>query len=272
MKGVISLFLIVACCFYGTAQKAGMQGSSMNYGEECVYDVHFKWGLWSARAGEAVFTYNRDNMVADAASRYHMLFKTTKFLDGFFKMRDTLSTYYNKNNELIYSAKHSDEGSYYSIDLMKFEKEGSRTVIHSVRDVPPRRKIDTILIATDEVTDLLGVIYHMRGINRSSLNSGDIIPLTVAIGKDLVSVQFIYQNQSIVERGNIKYNTLYFKIDIFDEAFESMKTAAEVWIGNDNNFIPIKVRSKLKIGYAEIFYKSSSKLPHPLDCSIEIKK
>jgi hypothetical protein len=85
-------------------------------------------------------------------------------------------------------------------------------------------------------------------------------------------VQFIYQNQAIVEHGNVKFKTLYFKVDIMDEeAFESTKTSAEVWISDDDNFLPIKLRSKLKIGYAEAYYKSASGLANPLTSRIELK-
>ena len=262
--------LLGVCCWSVSAQKTGQQSQSMRLGESCIYDVYYKWGLIMSRAGEASFLYTQDQSVDNASARYQMLFKSTKFYDNFFKMRDTLMTYYD-NNTIIYSKKHSDEGNYYSIDLMTFTKEGNQTHIHSLRYVPPRKRIDTILVATGEVADLLGVLFHTRGINRKMLQSGDVFPLTVAIGRDLVKTNFIYQNQSIVERENVKYNTLYFKIDIYDEAFESTKTSAEVWIGDDDNMLPIKLRSKMKIGYVEVYYRSSSLLAHPLTCGVTIK-
>lgn len=262
-------FLLLACCLHGTAQNAGLQSFSMKYGENVLYDVYYKWGLIMTRAGEATFTYKADRTVTDATSCYHMLFKSTKFYDNFFKMRDTLSTYYDKDNRIVYSAKNSDEGNYYSIDLINFKRGEHNTSIHSVRYT--RKKMDTTMIATGEVTDLLGVLYYLRGINRKTLKKGNVFPLTVAIGKDLVKIQFIYQNQAIIERSNVKYNTHYFKIDIFDEAFESTKTSAEVWVGDDDNFLPVKVRSKMKIGYVEVYYKSSTSLAYPLTCSIPAK-
>ena len=254
------------------AQKTGVQSSSMNYGESISYDIYFKWGLIMPRAGDAVFSYNKDNSVAGASSRYEMSFKTTKFFDNFFKMRDTLTCYYDNDNRLIYSRKGSDEGGYYSVDELTFRYEKENVNIHSLRYTPTRVRIDTTFSATGDVADLLGTAYFMRGIDRNKLQSGDRFPLTVAIGRDLVKIMFIYQSQSIVEHGNVKYNTRYFKLDIADDAFESTNTSAEVWFGDDDNFIPVKLRSKLKIGYAEIYYNSSSNLAHPLRCRIEVKK
>lgn len=268
----VLLFLFFMCCPYVAAQKTGMQSSTMNHGESVLYDIYFKWGPLMPRAGDATFLYDRNELVAGASSRYHMHFKTAKFFDGFFKMRDTLSTFYDTDRKILYSVKKADEGNYYSVDKLTFRYGKENTKIHSLRYTPTKVKIDTTLMVTGEVTDILGAVYYLRGVNREKLQSGDTFPLTVAIGRDLVKMQFIYENQSIVDRGNVKYNTRYFKIDIYDEAFESTKTSAEVWMGDDDNFLPVKVRSKLKIGYAEVYYKSSSNLAHPLKCRIEIKK
>ena len=96
--------------------------------------------------------------------------------------------------------------------------------------------------------------------------------MTVAIGKDLVKISCRYQGQAVVERGNIKYRTLHFSVDIYDKAFTQTKAAAELWIGDDDNFIPVKIRSKLKIGYAEVHYRNASGLKAPLHCRIETKR
>ena len=271
-KGTVCLFLLWMGCLQVMGQKTGLQSSTMKYGEKIEYDLQFKWGLFMTRAGDATFTYNSDRSVEGASSLYHLDFKTTKFFDGFFKMRDTLAGYYNNDNMLVYSIKRTDEGNYYAIDELKFNYGVDQTTIRSLRYTPARVRFDTTLIAVGEVTDMLGVAYYLRGLNRTQLQYGDTFEIMVAIGRDLVNVQFIYQNQAIVERGNVKYNTHYFKIDILDDAFESTKTSAEVWIGDDNNLLPIKVRGKLKIGYAEIYYKNSSGLAHPLTCRIEVKK
>ena len=268
----IFAILLLIYSSYASAQKYGVQSFTMNYSERISYDIYFKWGLIMPRAGEAVFSYNTNSSVANATSRYDLSFKTTKFFDTFFKMRDTLASYYDNNNRLIYSRKGSDEGGYYSVDELTFNYERENAKIRSLRFTPTRVRIDTILTATGDISDLLGAAYFLRGIDRKKLQAGDRFPLTVAIGRDLVKMQFIYQSQSIVEHGNAKYNTRYFKLDIFDEAFESTNTSAEVWVGDDDNFLPVKVRSKLKIGYAEIYYNSSSNLAHPLKCRIEVKK
>jgi len=270
MKKVL-LFLFCVCCLQGIAQKTAIESLPMIYGENSIYDVYFKWGLIMSRAGEASFTYKADRTVNNAVSLYQLLFKTTKFYDNFFKMRDTLSGYYDDDKVLIYSDKRSDEGNYYTIDELKFNYGEENTSIHSVRYTPSGKRIDTILIAVGDVSDMLSVAYYMRGVDRKKMEPGDTFPFIVAIGRDLVNMQFIYQHQAVVEHGKVKFNTRYFKVDIMDEAFESTKTSAEVWVGDDDNFLPVKLRSKLKIGYVEVYFKSASGLAYPLSCRVEMK-
>jgi len=268
----ILAFLLPVCYWQGAAQKTDFQSTAINYGESISYDIYFKWGLIMPRAGDALFSFNKDNSVSQASSRYEMSFKTAKFFDSFFKMRDTLACYYADDKKIMYSRKGSDEGGYYSVDELTFNYENDKTSIHSLRYTPSRVRIDTVLtIESGDVTDLLGALFYLRNIDYSKLRGGETYPITVAIGRDLVKVQFVYQHQAIVEHGKAKYNTLYFKMNIYDDAFESTSASAEVWVGNDENFLPVKVRSKLKIGYAEIYYKESSNLAHPLKCRIETK-
>ncbi|MDR1723804.1 MAG: DUF3108 domain-containing protein [Tannerella sp.] len=267
-KGLFLSIVLLSGCLSSAAQ-TGLQASAMKYDESVTYDVYFKWGVIMPRAGEVVLSYYKDRSVSNASSRYRLTFKTSKFFDNFFQMRDTLDTYYDDDNRLIYSRKGSFEGDYYTVDELTFNYSDAYTKIHSLRYTPKRVKIDTTMITTDEISDLLGTLYYLRGIDRFKLSREEGLPITVVIGRSLVKTQFRYQNQSVVERSDAKYNTRYFKIDISDDAFESTKTSAEVWVSDDDNFLPIKIRSKLKIGYAEIHFKHATGLAHPMKCKSE---
>ena len=88
-----------------------------------------------------------------------------------------------------------------------------------------------------------------------------------------MNISFRYTGQKIVEREDyLKYRTRHFYIDIYDEAFTQSKAAAEIWVGDDENHIPIKIRAKLKIGAAEVYYKNSQGLRYPFTSRVEMKR
>ncbi|MDR2232748.1 MAG: DUF3108 domain-containing protein [Tannerella sp.] len=249
------------------------QYMTLNPGEKVTYDVYLKWGILMPHAGVANISFNKTSFKGQPASRYRLSFHTANIFETVFKMRDTLNCFYNADNTLLHSLKHTVEGGYDSTDELTFKYDGLRTSIHSVRYTPTVTKIDTTLqVASGYTSDMLGATFYLRTIDWKNMKIGDTFTFTVAIGRDLVPITYRYQGQSVVERGNVKFRTHYVIIDIHDEAFTETKASAEVWLGDDDNHIPIKIRTKIKVGYAEVHYKSSENLKAPLDCRVELKK
>ena len=272
------LIHIAIVCIYSLCTLSHIQAQyrpqdmTLNYGNEVRYDIFFKWGILMPRAGEARITFNSLSHNGQPASLYRLLFNTTGLIENIYKMRDTLDCYYSSNYALQYCSKHTQENSFYLVDELTFSYSGEKTSVHSFRYTPKSVRIDTNLIVTSGyVFDMLGATFFLRTLDRKNLKPGDNFPFTVAVGRDLVKASFRYQNQAIIERDNVKYRTHYFVIDIYDDVFEQGKAAAELWVGDDDNFLPIKIRAKLKIGYAEVHYKSSNNLKRPLECRVVMK-
>ncbi|MDR3309405.1 MAG: DUF3108 domain-containing protein, partial [Tannerella sp.] len=89
-SGLTIAVLLLYCC-----DCMAQPPASMKYGESVSYDAYFKWGLVMSRAGEAIISCSSVEDEAEAVTCYNMDFKTTKFFDNFFKMRDTLTCYYD---------------------------------------------------------------------------------------------------------------------------------------------------------------------------------
>jgi hypothetical protein len=270
------LFLVIICCIFTllTLQAQYLPSNmSLNHGNEVRYDIYFKWGILMPKAGEARITFSQSNLKGQSASLYRLIFHTAGIIETIYKMRDTLDCYYGSNNTLLYSSKRTNESGFYLVDELTFSYTGEKTSVHSFRYTPASIRIDTnLIVPSGHVFDMLGATFLLRTIDRHNLKPGDSFPFTVAVGRDLVKASYRYQNQAIVERDNVKYRTHHFIIDIHDDAFTQGRAAAELWVGDDDNFIPIRIRTKLKIGAAEVYYKSSNNLKWPLDCRVEVKK
>ena len=242
-------------------------------GEEVQYELFFKWGLLMPRAGHATLTVDHARYDDKPAYQYRMLFYTSGLFEKVFKMRDTLECYFTPDMLLLRGEKRVDENDYYLIDDIQFSYDNQKVFAHSRRYTPTRMKIDTTLVSSNKyVFDMLGATLYLRSIDWTNIKSGDEFPFQVAIGRDLVNISYRYTGQQIVERGDAKYSTRHFYIDIYDEAFTQSKAAAEIWVGDDKNHIPIKIRAKLKIGAAEVYYKSSKGLRYPLTSRVVIPK
>lgn len=224
------------------------------------------------KAGEASIDFLKTNENNIPGYSYRLLFRTTGMFESIYKMRDTLASFHDKDMVLIRSGKHSNDGGYYSIDRITFAYENDQVSAHSLRYTPTRVRIDTVLTARGCAFDMMSSLLYLRSIDYKKLKVGDRFSFYSMVGRDVVNVSFHYKGQEILERDNAKYKTLHFTMDIYDEVFEQNEAAAEIWIGDDENRIPIRLRAKLKLGAAEAYYSSSSGLKHPLNCRFEMPK
>lgn len=226
-----------------------------------------------SKAGNASLGVHETSFQEQPAWKYELLFQTSGLIEKVFSMRDTIQCFYSKAPQLLFSSKRTNDGGYYSIDNLTFSYgEEEKVAIRSHRYTLTRTKLDTVLTTKGKVFDMLAATMYLRSIDWDNLQQGDEFPFEVAIGRDVVKARFRYTGQRIVTRDEVKYRTRHFYIDIFDEAFVNTKEAAEVWIGDDANHIPVKVRSKLKIGAAEVYYTGSENLRAPMTSRVVLPK
>lgn len=247
--------------------------SMFNPGEEVQYELYFKWGILMPKAGRASLSIDKVTYNSKPAYHYRLLFDTSGLFEKVYKMRDTMDCYFSPEMLLLKSQKRINENEYYMTDDLTFSYKDNKTIAHSHRYTASRTKIDTLLVSEKRMFDMLGATLYLRSLDWEKMTAGDEFPFHVAIGRDRVNISFRYTGQAIVERSEtLKYRTRHFYIDIHDEAFTQSKAAAEIWIGDDANHLPVKIRAKLKIGAAEVYYKSSSNLRYPLSCRIVLPR
>lgn len=267
----LALFLLL-CANLVEAQTIPVK-SRFNSGEEVQYELFFKWGILMPRAGHAALSINDTRYEGKSAYHYSLLFYTSGIFEKVYKMRDTIDCYFTSDMLLLKSQKRINENDYFMTDDLWFNYGEKQIIARSHRYTPSRTKIDTTLVANEKrMFDMLGATLYLRSLDWDKMKGGDEFPFNVAIGRDLIKISYRYTGQQIVERGDAKYRTRHFYIDIYDEAFTQSKAAAEIWIGDDDNHIPIKIRAKLKIGAAEVYYKSSKGLRHPLTSRVVVSK
>lgn len=265
--------LLLALTGFAGAQQAIPVRQRFNPGEEVQYELFFKWGILMPRAGQATLSIEKGMYESRPALHYRLLFYTSGLFEKVYRMRDTIDCHFTPDMLLLKSQKRINENDYYMIDDLHFAYDNEKVLARSHRYTPSRTKIDTTLISSGKwMFDMLGATMYLRSLNWSTMKSGDEFPFSVAIGRDRINSSFRYTGQQIVERGDIKYRTRHFYIDIHDDAFTQSKAAAEIWIGDDENHIPVKIRAKLKIGAAEVYYKSSRGLRYPFTSRVILPK
>ncbi|MDR1356261.1 MAG: DUF3108 domain-containing protein [Tannerellaceae bacterium] len=265
---MLAILLIIVPAVKPDAQSCDWN-SAFHHGESITYDLYFKWGVFMPRAGLAHFTVKDATHNNKKAWEYKLQFNTAGMFEKVFKMRDTLTTYFAPDNKLIFSDKRTEEGGYYLVDRITFGPDEDKNAVHSLRYGRSGVKIDTTLIVGECAYDMLAAAMYLRSIDWGKLKTKAEYPFRVVVGRDIVNASYRYTGQAIVSPNEkTKYRTHHFYIDVYDPAFEQSKEAAEVWVGDDANHIPIRVRAKLKIGAVEVYLKDADNLKHALSCRV----
>ena len=259
--------------FFSLLQIISTQANDLPFqvGEELKFDIHYKYGLLMLKAGTAnkkIIGSNIDNI----NSYYTSLdFKTTSFFDKIYKMRDTLSSHISENIQPIFHSRSINEGSYHfkeELFFNKFSKNYSEVRIK--RESREVLKFDTILTSNNFGYDLLSVIHYVRLLDYSKMAS-PVNNISIFFGKKNIKLTIRNEGQSVVEKSEtLKYNTYKIAVDFTDEVFNESKNAIEIWMSDDENRVPVKMRAKLSIGVAEAILVSYNNLKHPFKSEIKI--
>jgi hypothetical protein len=240
-------------------------------GEELKFDIHYKYGLLMLKGGTARkkivgSSFNNDN------SYYTTLdFKTTSFFDKIYKMRDTLSSHISENIQPLYHSRIIYEAGYQINEELFFNSFSKNyTEVRIRRESHQVLKFDTTLTSNNFGYDLLSVIHYVRLLDYSKMES-QINNISIFFGKKNIKLTIRCEGQSIIERSEtLKYNTYKIAVDFTDEVFNESKNAIEIWMSDDENRVPVKMRAKLSIGAAEAILVSYKNLKYPFKSEIKI--
>jgi len=241
-------------------------------GEKLAFDIHYKYGLVMLKAGTANYAI-KSNTYANSNSYHSTLdFKTSSFFDKIFKMRDTLRSNITEDLRPLYHKRSVNEGNYQFTEEMFFHKfTPEYSEVRVKREFNQQLKFDTILISNMLTYDILNLILYVRSYDYSQWQTTPVRYVSTFVGRDKVIITIRYEGQSVVEKSDtLKYKAYKIAFDFTDSAFNESKNAIEVWLSDDKNRIPIKIRAKLRIGAVEVYLNSWQNLKYPLSSEIKI--
>jgi hypothetical protein len=241
-------------------------------GEILKYNIHFKWGLVMMKAGTANYAVQDGSYENNSTYKMTLDFKTTPFFDGIFKIRDTLFSQVNTNLEPLYHIRKINEGkTRFWEEIFVITYGESYTKARVRRQNVETVKFDTILVSDRVGYDMLSIFMVARTLDYPKLMQNQTLRISSFVGTDKVNITVHFKGQAILEKSEfVKYKTYRLAIDIGDTAFNESKSAMEIWVSDDKNHIPLKLKAKLKIGVAEADLSSWQNLKYPLTSEIKI--
>jgi len=214
-----------------------IDNSAFQAGEMLKYKIHYGF----VDAGEVVLKVENSSYNFGDREAFHII-GTGKSLGGFdwfFKVRDRYETYIDKQGIFPYR-------------FVREVSEGGYEIHQDYTFLPWKKAVKTDAQKTYKtpafIQDMLSSFYYTRTLDFSNIGSGDTFMIETIIDGEIFPLQIKYIKTENIKIRSGKFRCMKF-VPILQEGrvFENEEDL-NVWITDDENKIPILVKSKLMVG------------------------
>jgi hypothetical protein len=214
--------------------------TSFTHGEKLEFRVHY--GL--INAANIVLEVTPTAVEKQERNCYNIKAegKTLKSFDWAFKVRDKFETFVDKEwlAPVTYT-KSVQEDNYLDNDLVNFKHNKKKLYgVKGVLDMP------------EYTHDVISAIYYVRNLDFSKSKVGDKFPLDVYLDNQIYNLGFKYDGKETLDTdiGKVKCIKLVPTL-VVDRVFKD-KDDMTVWVSDDDNHIPVRVKAKIMVGSIKV--------------------
>jgi len=252
MKLIISILFIVLFIPLKYSQSSKIENklnTVFKPGEDLKYEMSYGW----VKGGEASLNLKEVKFQGKNVYYVKAIGKTTGVAHTLFKVRDIYESYFDPITGKPYKSimdlkegdyrNHNEVYYYHDQKTLLSDKTGQK-------DLGP------------DVFDILSAFYHLRK-NLDNLKKGDKVTIHTYFHDEPWDLVIRYKGIETIKTDLGKISCMKFKPVVLEGTFES-EDALDIWISNDNNKIPIRVKMKFFVGSFKTDLTNYSGLMHPI--------
>lgn len=236
MKGIVFiLFLTLVFSVYADAEPSVLLPNVPWKGERLVFEL--SW--FKLKGGTAVMEVSEDDLQGRKSYHLSAVTASNKFVDTFYKVRDRVDSFIHTDNLSSYRYKvHQEEGDFRRDKEINFDyTKGTATYIKnqktSVHSIPSL------------VQDAFSSLYYLR---TKKLTVGKTETINVFEDKKLWQLEVQVLGKEKIQTPAGAFDTIMVKPILKFEGIFQRKGDVYIWLTDDNRRMPVRMRSKIKIG------------------------
>lgn len=240
-KSLIKVFAFITIFLLSSKHITGQ--NSFKPGEELKYSIYF--GPINAGIAEVslVKTYYERKEV------YHskVFGRSTGIADKIYKVRDTYESYFDTLTILpLTSIRDIKEGRYRKQNIDSYNHEKNIIYCGNKGEIS----------APPDIRDITSAFYYMRNYDFKSLKTGDVIEIDILFDDELITFKLHFLGTEHIKTKTGDFNCLKFipviaenkKNENPENISPTPKDDMILWLSDDPNHIPIRVKFDLFIG------------------------
>lgn len=266
MKQKIFKFTVLLCILLfsiDVSAQCPIVNNSFKAGENLTYDLYFKYGLINTKAGESTITIQDSKYKGDKSYKMTMIAISSGFASKMFSLNDTITSYMSYDIVPLFFEKKAHEGGDFTDETLTYSYSDGKVTAVANRVKNGDHKFNEKLTSTKCIYDMLSVLFYARTLDFGKMKTGDIASINFISGKKMRAMDIKLDGEVTIKASNKKkYKCHKLVLNINDPAFEDKSEAMTVYLSKDENRIPIRIDSQLKVGSTRVILKNDIGLKH----------
>lgn len=226
-------------------------------GETLKYRIHY--GVIGA--GTMEYTVDKGFHKISNRSAYKITAKGRSYssFDWFYKVRDEFVTYIDSSSiaPLQYS-KDQHEASYHSTDFAIYR--------HDLGKIYTKKKTIDMSAYTQ---DAISAIYYARNIDLRNAKVGQEFPIDVYLDQEIYHLKFKFLGRETIKTDIGKVKALKVSPTLVADRVFGDENGMTIWVSDDDNKIPLRIKSELAVGSIKADITSYSGLKNPFKAMVK---
>ncbi|MFD2037194.1 DUF3108 domain-containing protein [Belliella marina] len=243
LKSVIVAFFYCMAIHPGFAQQ---KNTAFKSGEELTFKVSYSF----FDAAEAKMKINPYVTKINERPVYKIdVTGSTLGLFKLFKVNDTWGSYLDTTKMIpLQSYRFIEEGKYRKNERVVFDHDKGKALVRLYD-----REDDQIIDTKDytipkNVQDIVSGFYLLRTMDLTKHKKGDVISITGFFDKEIYNLKLIYEGKEKLSTEVGDYETFKLTPIMPSNKLFRGKHPVTVWVSDDQNKIPLKIKAKLMVG------------------------
>ena len=258
MKKYLPFILIFALtAFSPQAPYREISNSSFDKGEKLEYRVHY--GLLNAATATMVVADKVNFRNGRPCYKVDVYGRSVGVFDLITRINDNWGTYIDTAAIIPHRFyRNIEEGRYRKYEIVDFDHQ-SRQAVTTILDKQTKEPRETMkAVVPDNVQDMVSGYYFLRTLDFSKIEKGTVIQLDAFFDEEQYDFNVRYLGKESLRTKLGKFNTIVLQPIMPDNKLFAGKDAIRVWLSDDSNKIPLKIKAKLVVGAVEIDIKRIS--------------
>jgi len=235
MKNLLLLVSILFCITVNGQKKSYQDGEWFK----------FKVSYGFINAGFATLQVN--NAILKGKEVYHIkgYGRNTGISRMFFKVEDIYETYMDKQKDIPYRfIRNIDEGGHTKDLQVDFDHKKREALVFN-----KKHNTKESISFPEGVQDMISTFYYLRNqIDRSKLKEGDYTDVNMFYGDENFIFRLKFLRKEVIKTKFGSISTLVFRPYVESGRVFKEKESLTVWISDDDNKIPLKIKADLAVG------------------------